>query len=380
MNALADYVQRRIEAGASKAEISEELETLGWSDEETDAAYRDALIGLGAPLPDRPGRPTSRKKPPTTDIVFNFFSFILLCIVTTAIGILYFQIVDLTFPDPLLSIRGEGRRIAAGSIHHAIASLVVAFPLYIAILWLWFRGFRRDSARVESKLTKWLTYVVLLIASTVVVGDLITILFKLLQGEFTVRFLLKAIILLVIAGLILGFYFMERREIQYHRPVSAAVFRYLGGFATALVSIGIISGFIVAGTPATARKQAFDHERERTLGLLAGCVERYAAEYNELPTTFDSFQRDSAYASCTQWERDPETREQYGYRVITPSAKHGDSLVGEFELCATFSLASQGPKNPIGSLDRQSTTWYAHGAGHVCHTLTAHLKKPAPRQ
>ncbi|MFZ0105614.1 MAG: DUF5671 domain-containing protein, partial [Thiobacillus sp.] len=162
---LSGYVESRLRAGVSQAVIKGELLAVGWTDKEADAAYRDALVAIGLPLPEAGNRLAAEKKSSTVDIVINFFSFILLGIVATALGTLWFQIVERSFPDPLAAIGGSDQWGLTRVIHHAIASLVIAFPLYLAALRLWFRKFREDENRSESALSRWLTYLVLLVAS-----------------------------------------------------------------------------------------------------------------------------------------------------------------------------------------------------------------------
>jgi threonine/homoserine/homoserine lactone efflux protein len=53
---------------------------------------------------------------------------------------------------------------------------------------------------------KWLTYIALLIAAGVVVGDLITFLTFFLRGELTARFVAKVTVVLVIAGGVYWYY------------------------------------------------------------------------------------------------------------------------------------------------------------------------------
>jgi prepilin signal peptidase PulO-like enzyme (type II secretory pathway) len=256
------------------------------------------------------------------------------------------------------------------AIHYATASLLIAFPLYVATMRAWFRTFREDEGRTESGLSRWLTYLVLLIASVIIVGDLIAVLFRLLQDGVTVRFLLKALTILVVAGLVFGFYTLERRKIQYHRDIPRATFRAFGWTVAGIVAAGLVLGFIAAGSPETARKRAFDMQREADLQGLAGCVERYAQELGQLPASLDVLRKSGRHAHCANWMRDPETGQAYAYRIVTPSREQGPARVGEFELCADFSLASAGEAEAEG---RRGTIWNVHGAGRDCDTVTAQL-------
>ncbi|MFH1393200.1 MAG: DUF5671 domain-containing protein, partial [Patescibacteria group bacterium] len=154
---------------------------------------------------------SNQQKSSMAEIFVHFMSFILLGISAVATGILYFQVINKYFPDNQFVI------FDASGIQYAIASLIIGFPLYIWALWFWFKSFENLSEKIESKLTKWLTYIVLLIASGLIIGDLIAIVFNFLQGEYGARFLLKALTILVIAGLIFSFYFFERKKIQYKK-------------------------------------------------------------------------------------------------------------------------------------------------------------------
>lgn len=379
MNSLAEYVQGRVTAGLSKSGIKEELLAVGWSEEEADAAYRDGLLAMGVPIPSTGNRPSLVRKASTVDVVINFFSFILLGIVATALGTLYFQVINTHFHDPLAALSGAGDWGRTSAIHHAIASLVIGFPLYFVAIRLWFRKFREDEGRTESSLSKWLTYLVLLVASVTIVGDLITVLFKLLQGEVSARFFLKALTILVIAGIIFSFYYLERLKIQYRKPIPRKMFQYFGWAVAGFVVLGIILGFFAAGSPETTRERAFDMERARNLGALSRCIEGYAQDLGQLPPSLAELRRTSKYSHCAIHMKDPETQQEYEYRIVTPSRIQGAAQVGEFELCAIFSLASGGPGSETGYADRGIAIWSEHGAGRSCDTVTAQLVgKAAP--
>ena len=378
--ALLDYAASRIRAGIAKSELKEELSALGWSEDEMEGAYRAAVVSMGAPLPTEGNRATLSRKASTVDVVINFFSFILLGIVATALGTLFFQLINIAFPDALDATSWYSASQATSSIHYAIAALIIGFPLYYLAMRLWFRKFREDEGRTESKLSKWLTYLVLLVTAVTIVGDLITVVFTLLQGEVTARFFLKALVILVIAGAIFGFYYLERRKIQYHADVAVSTFQYFGRGVAVAVVVGVVLGFFAGGSPATQRSRTFDQTRANHLSSLASCVEQYAGSLGALPMTLSDLKQSSQYSYCASYMKDPETSVAYDYRIVTPSRVEGAGRVGEFELCATFSLpsdvAATGQQSGYMYDNMIGAVWSEHAAGRSCDTVTAQLFAP----
>jgi hypothetical protein len=376
--ALKEYVAGRIRSGVGRTNIKEELLALGWSEDEADLAYRDGLIACGAPVPTESHRPTHARSASTVDIVINVFSFILLGIVAGAAGTLYFQIVNRFFPDPLTSGDWYVSQGLSSAIHYSIAALLISFPLYFFALRLWFRHFREEEGRLESKLSKWLTYLVLLVTAVTIVGDLITLVFTFLQGEITVRFFLKAFIILVIAGSVFGFYYLERRKIQYGAPIARNVFLAFGRGVTAFLALGIVLGFVASGSPATERSRTFDRTRVDDLSALSNCIQNYAITIGALPQSLDELRASGQYGYCGASMEDPETRLPYEYRIVTAARSAGAVMVGEFELCATFDLATDAAMGPSPAYYGTASLWYEHAAGRSCETIAAPLSPNAP--
>jgi len=376
---LSTFIQKQITSGVSKEAIKEQLIAVGWSEEDVDGAYAEALVAVGVPVPEAGVRERHTRRASTLEIVLNFFSFILLGIVTTALGGLYFEIINTYFPDPLIDRHGvNGAGFSADTVHYAIAALIIGFPLYYVSVRLWFKKFRQDEGRVESRLTKWVTYLVLLAASVTIVGDLIALLFTFLQGELSARFFLKAITILVVSGMIFGFYYFERKKVQYHHEIPRKTFQLFGWALIGLVVVGVALGFAAAGSPTTERMRTFDERRASDLATLASCVSDYARQFERLPATLDELNRSTSYSYCAS-RRDPETGDAYEYRVVTPLEEISNTMFeGEFELCATFSLegsaiAANTANYPTGT----NSKWYEHAVGRACDTETVAVKQAA---
>ncbi len=378
---LALFVAERVRSGVKKADIKEQLVAVGWSEDVADAVYARVLIADGVPVPEGASASAFTRKSSTADIMIGFFSFILLGIVISALGALFFEVIDRYFPDPLSNV-AFGSGASSEAMHYSIAALFVGFPLYFFAVRLWFRRFREDDGRVESRLTKWVTYLVLLAAAVTMVGDLITTIFTFLQGEISVRFFLKAIIVLGIAGMVFGFYFLERKKIQYRHDIPRTLFQSFGWGLFGTVILAIVLGFVAAGSPAMERQRTFDARRANDLGELANCINGYAQDFSTLPSTLSDLEKSTNFSYCSR-PTDPETGAPYEYRVIKNFDAPQDGSEAQFELCAVFSLESRGvvgtetaPISPYDSSFRSPQgKWSIHGVGRSCDTETVVLKR-----
>lgn len=372
---LINYVTNQIRAGNTKSEIQEQLVAVGWSEEESLHVYKTALIALGLPVPVEGNRQAFVKKASTVDVVVNFFSFILLGITTFSLGTLLYQIINKYIADPLDATKYYSYDTSWQTevIHYSIAALLIAYPLYVFTMRIWFKKFRENEGRSESKLTKWLTYLVLLVAAVTVVGDLITIVFRFLQGEVTMRFFTKALTVFVIATVIFVFYYLERKKVQYQANISRSVFLSFGVLTTTIVAFAIVLGFFAGGSPTEERNRAFDMSRSNDLSDLSNCVESYVEKYSMLPDSLDDLKTRSIY--CNARMQDPVTATPYSYRVITRETMRGNQRVGEYELCATFALSSDKNNNQPYRYNNLEQ-WFDHEAGQACDTAEVVIRSP----
>ncbi len=359
------FIIDRIKAGVSQNEIKQNLMTVGWSEESADSAILTALLAMGVPPPQQGALVEAKKSASTLDVVLNFFSFILLGLVASSLGMLYYGIINTYFPDPALSMYGYDA--GTSGMTYAMASLLVAFPLYVVVVRMWFRRFRENTERMESKLTKWLTYLVLLSTSLAIVIDLITAIFYMLEGDLTVRFLLKALTILVIAGTIFAFYVLERRLVQYGAMVARQSFQLIGVGVSVLVLAGLGLGFSAVGSPGEAREVNIDQVRAQALQSISGCITQFAQARGRFPTELEELQSSSQYSYCGSDTSDPVTYVPYEYIPGELALSETGYMEGTFELCATFDRASaDAPRSSTGMYQK----WGTHSAGRDCDKET----------
>ncbi len=178
----------------------------GWPEEEVYRALADhyeSRNGSEVPLYKRSGT--------AKDAFLYLLSFGTLTTWTLALGSIMFTVIDRWIKDPL---QPAGYYSYGGyyQIADSLASIIIAFPVYLVVMRFILREVANHPEKLESPVRKWLTYIALLIAAAVVVGDLIFFLTYFLRGELTARFVAKVSVVLVIAGGIFWYYFGALRK------------------------------------------------------------------------------------------------------------------------------------------------------------------------
>ena len=210
-NELYLFVKEALEKGQNRSDIQRVLKDAGWQEEEVKKVLLSfAEIPFVIPIP--------RPKPylQAREAFLFLISFITLYTTAFSFGILMFAFIGKLFPDPIsygfFSPRG---------LTTALASIMIAFPLYLFMMWRLAKAAAKDPERRQSKVGKWLTYITLVIAAGIIIGDLIAVLASLLSGELTSRFVLKAFTVLAIAGSIFGYYLWSLQKEEREKPAQS---------------------------------------------------------------------------------------------------------------------------------------------------------------
>ncbi len=121
-----------------------------------------------------------------------------------SLGELLFLFIDRGLPD--VATRDWD---LSYQIRWAIARLVVAAPVFLFTAYCVHRMIATDPAKHGSPVRKWLTYMALFIAASVIIGDIVTLVSYALGGELTMRFILKVATVAIIAGAIFLYYLRD---------------------------------------------------------------------------------------------------------------------------------------------------------------------------
>lgn len=264
------------------------------------------------------------------------------------------QQINYYFPDVLNGYYGYMG--FAGPIRFAVSSLIIVFPVFILVSWYLNKIYAKESVVRESRIRKWLLYLTLFIASLVIIGDLIGTINMLLGGEITVRFILKALSVLLVAGFIFGYYLDDVR-----RDTPAKSAKYFAWITGILVVAAIVASFFIVGSPATARLMQFDQQKVSDLQGIQSQVVNYWQRKQMMPVSLSDL---NDTISGYKVPVDPQSGDSYEYIV-----KDATNL--SFELCATFSKPSQSNATkalyPIGPGIDQN---WDHATGRVCFERT----------
>lgn len=244
-----------------------------------------------------------------------------------------------------------------GTVKFGIAALLIAGPIFFAISRIITKRINEKKTSLESVVRKWLTYVVLFFAAATIIGDLITLVVNFLSGDFTSSFLLKVLVILLIAGGIFGYYFWDMRRTEVFSEINKKAM--IACLAVTVVTF--IAGFFIIDSPTVSRQKNLDQQMVNNLQTIDSSIQNYFGETEKLPQKLEDLQT---------------TKFSFGIqnvKGITYKIKDASS----YELCADFLRSSlddaMSPEGPY------INDW-RHSNGNYCFTRMA-LKKtdnPAP--
>ena len=298
------------------------------------------------------------EKPKTTPKDFFLWAGVLITFFWSVIATIFlvFNYIDYTFtnvlnrlPDPYQS-----------GISNEMASIIVLLPLYMFLMHLIRKDAIGDPSRNEIWVRRWAIILTLFAAGVAIAGDLITLLTTFLSGEeLTTSFLLKVLVILLVAGGVFMHFIADLKGYWDMFPMRKRAVS-IGVAVLAVVVIG--SGFFIVGTPQQARIARYDSERVNALQEIQYRVTNYWQAKRALPASISELVDPLRYGPLPT---DPQTEAPYTYKVTSTLT---------FELCATFGTKGDGSQysyyepTSMGTMGTKDN--WQHDAGEVCFTRT----------
>jgi len=297
--------------------------------------------------------------------VFWYLSmFFTLGVSAFALGSIWFQFINKFFPTEVGSYAVSLNSFRQQAIKGGLAALIVASPAFIIFGYLIRRAIDHSEIELKKGPRQWVSYLILFIVVAVAIGDFIASVLALLNGDFTTRFFLKALTILVISGWIFTYFWLSMRSSD---ALKTSVFPKIALPITAVVIVAsIVAGFFLIDSPATSRSKAYDQQRVNDLYLVQNLISNYYSRTETLPATLEEM------ADLQPIPADPRTDVGYEYNVISDT---------EYVLCATFEAASDETDESYRYYGPGDFSF--HQQGRQCFSLEVNpdpygLKQPVP--
>ena len=286
------------------------------------------------------------------DLFINLGAIVSLYTVVVSLVNLLFTAINTAYPK---IERGYGI-FGSQSISWPVATIIIFFPIFIFLMWMLERDYRINPEKQATGIHKWLSYITLFLAGLLLAGDLITVIFYFIDGqELTTGFLLKALVLLVLAALIFSYYLYDIMG-----KLTAKLRNIYRIISFLIIVLSIVWGFAVLGSPYTQRLYKYDEQKVNDLMQLNSEIMNYYSTQGMLPKTLSDIAT-NYYLPLN----DIQTGKSYEYR------KTGEVT---YEVCAEFNKPSPGdtPKggDTIVKVPRYGDLLWVHPAGEYCFLQT----------
>lgn len=155
---------------------------------------------------------TDQPKTSPKDFFLHLLAMVALYASAISFSAVVWQYVNLGIPDPLEQyFSPDGAR---SIIRRSLSVLIVFFPTYIATSLALHKSYLVDTSKRNLWVRKWLTYFTLFVAAVIILVDLVSLINTFLNGELTLRFLLKVLTILFVAGSIFGYYVWDLKKFK----------------------------------------------------------------------------------------------------------------------------------------------------------------------
>lgn len=204
---LSTFVRESLARGHSRNELQQLLRQAGWESLQIDTAL-NAFATVDFPIPVPKPKPYVSAR----DTFLYLVLFSTLYSSAFHFGFLVFEWINRVFPDPL-------RHTASGyfampGVRWAISSLIISLPIFVYVSQLVRKELVLYPSKRYSKERKWLTYITLFFASSILICDMTLLVYNFLGGGLAIGFLLKALTAGIIAGTVFFYYLPDLRHVE----------------------------------------------------------------------------------------------------------------------------------------------------------------------
>lgn len=266
-----------------------------------------------------------------------------------------FGVIDSRFPDPL----NQYYKPSEG-VRWWLALVVVIFPVYLWVSRANFKDIVSSPTKASIKIRRWLLYLTIFLAAILLIGDLVALIFRFLEGDLSAPFALKVVFTFAVGAAVFWYYLYDLRRKPAEFSDKAKIFAWTTSLFVLAV---VVAGFFVAGSPFRQRLVRFDSQKVSHLQEIQWRIVNYWQQKDRLPAALADLRDDiSGFVPPV----DPETGAPYEFRQAGELS---------FELCANFNLPSEEKNGAAPYVVRPvefgvGTESWSHAQGRHCFPRT----------
>ena len=276
-------------------------------------------------------------------------SLIALIFAALSAGMIIFQIINKNIVDVIVQRASD---FSPHQLKFAISALIISAPIFYATTWQIYKNLFSGAFDKDSATRRWLTYLVILVSSVVMLGWLIAIVNNFLDGELTIKFILKAATAIGIAAAIFTFYYYDiKRDKVAGKKDEIIQFYFYASLAA--VIIVFIAGLFIMESPQKTRGRKMDNAVLENFEDIDRAIGTYYKDNEKLPADLETVKSEFSYITDKDL-KNLATGEKYKYKIKRENI---------YELCATFKISNE---DDTGGYEKYYDDRWPHDAGYQC--------------
>ena len=206
---LNDFIDHARDKGMDLASIRQLLLSAGWRDQAIAESICARELELSIPKPTIPVRVASQHpvsiRHKSRDAFLHLLAYATLYLWSMSVVLLLFTYLDFAFPDSAWRISYNQRQTLLSTVRVQLAVVTVAFPVFLVCWHYLLREVKRTPTSGRGVLRRWLGNFSLFVGVITLSVNAMTLVFFWLEGQMTIRFVLKVVCLFMIAGCLVGY-------------------------------------------------------------------------------------------------------------------------------------------------------------------------------
>jgi hypothetical protein len=288
---------------------------------------------------------------------FYLLSLVALIFLAVSVGMIIFEIINKKIIDVLEPNNG----FSLDALKFAISALVISAPIFYITSRQIYKSLFAGILDKDSGVRKWLTYFILFVASIVMLGWLIAVINNFLNGDLTMKFVLKSLTSVGISAAIFIFYYFDIRRKEAAGQTGNFIKIYFYSSLAVVIIVFTASLFFIP-SPQQTRNTRIDQTILGNFSSLDNAIQTFYQSKQKLPKDLNELKSNFNYITATDM-KDPVTGKAYDYKIVDKK---------DYQLCATFQTSNKSGADNTYPNNLYIDQW-PHDAGYQC--LTQNIKE-----